>query len=85
MLKAHKIQAEIDKLTAELWKHQGKCKHNKATGEYGSDTGNYDGRDSYWINANCPTCLMRWTIDDDQEYRDFGRTHEVINPRSNIG
>ena len=85
MLKAHRIQAEIDKLELELINHQSKCKHVKAVGEYGSSTGNWDGRDSYWINASCPTCLKTWRIDDDNGYSEFGRTHEVINPRSNIG
>ena len=77
-LKAHRLQKQINELQVELDNHQSKCKHIKATGEYGSNTGNWDGRDSFWITARCPTCLYNWRISDDNEYREFGRTHEVI-------
>ena len=62
MLKAHRIQAEIDNLKGQLAVHQARCKHKKVEETRGSDTGNYDRSvDSYWIDFKCPTCLARWT------------------------
>ena len=64
ILKAHKIQHEIDQLSFELKKHQEKCKHKKVVKKYNSNTGNYDPTaDSHWYSCFCPTCLKRWHED----------------------
>ncbi len=62
MLKAHKIQADINHLKDTLIVHQTKCKHVKATKSYKGNTGNYDpSSNCYWIDWCCPTCLKQWT------------------------
>jgi len=61
-LKAERILREIKVLYDELAKHQDKCKHNKATKEPKSNTGNSDpSEDVYWYERKCPTCLKYWT------------------------
>lgn len=62
-LKAHRIMREIKELNEELRNHQDKCKHKKANKKHGSNTGNYDSKDCYWTDFDCPTCLKRWSVD----------------------
>lgn len=66
-LKAHRIMREIAEKYVELKQHQKICKHTKAVGEYGSDTGNWcEQDDKYWDDVECPTCLARWRYTGDQ-------------------
>ncbi len=44
------------------------CTHPNATGEHGSNTGNWCSQDdSYWISCSCPDCGKRWRIDSDKD------------------
>lgn len=49
----------VDKLWAELRRHQGKCKHRKATFEYKVDCFGHR-RSKRW---SCPTCKKNWNTD----------------------
>lgn len=75
-LKAYRLREEIEALFEELHKHQSRCKHRKVEVTHKSDTGNYCPQDdSYWIDAYCPVCLKKWTVDSNdnpEEYRRLG-------------
>jgi len=75
-LKAQRLRRQIDELNEELSKHQDKCKHPNAVGEYGANTGNYDPTaDIYWIHISCPTCGKWWSVNDrDPNFREICRT-----------
>jgi len=80
--KVTRIKEMQKRLSSELATIQKECQHPNATGQYKANTGNWcEADDSYWIQAECPDCDKRWTIDsdtDNQEYKNFPKRCTTI-------
>lgn len=57
------IRAEIKKLEKRIFMIQNNCKHANVFKSFGSNTGNYDAPNRYWINYVCNDCDKRWRVE----------------------
>lgn len=57
------LEEEINKLQAEIYKLQKRCKHKNVNVIHTGSTGGYE-RDVFWKEFKCPDCGKSWTEDD---------------------
>lgn len=67
-----KIKNKIKSAQAELDDLQEICPHHHLTYEPRGDSGNWDGRETYWYDWRCYDCGKRWqsdqTIDETNKF-----------------
>ncbi|ATI17512.1 hypothetical protein AP1_0288 [Aeromonas phage AP1] len=60
---------KIEELRSQIEELRSKCPHGAVILKLGSNTGNWDGFDSYWYDIECEDCLKTWR--EDQESSNF--------------
>lgn len=69
---------KIKELRVQVQDLQSQCPHENVILKPGSNTGNWDGFDSYWFDIECEDCLKRWHEDQEtSKYHMHGHPHVV--------
>ena len=78
MYEINRLENLINRHKKSIKKLQDSCPHERTIMKYRSNTGNWDGFDSYWIEGNCVDCNKRLSADsDDPNYRIYA--NRMIN------
>jgi uncharacterized membrane-anchored protein len=59
------LRVEIKKLSDQIKEIQDACSHPSAcvSSVHKGDTGNWDNKDTYWVEHHCALCDKKWSED----------------------